>query len=177
MKKFWKIFGWVALGIFLQFKFNVLYGIVFLENLNFHDRTYYVSMKMSPVNDQLKILKIKTVVHHSLGPDYFANVYIPEHYKVLNKEPYLGAETIPGYRAYNMSMKRKYRDVLATEDFIISPVKKSLELPSTPILIDFLNLNQSLHKDETYRIATTKQNTHLEGPEVAEATYPQQLGM
>lgn len=177
VKKYLIIFGWIAVGIFLQFKFNVLYGIVFLENLNFHDRTYYVSMKMSPTSDRLRILNVKTVVHHSLGPDYFANVYIPEQYKVLNKEPYLGAEAIPGYRAYNMNMKRKYRDVLSSEDFIIAPIKKGLEIPSTPVLVDFLNLNQSLHKDETYRLATTKQNTRLKGPEVAEATYPQQLGM
>jgi hypothetical protein len=177
VKKFWKIFGWVALGIFLQFKFNVLYGIVFMENLNFHDRTYYVSMKMSPTSDSLRILKVQAVVHHSLGPDYFANVYIPEQYKVLNKEPYLGAEAIPGYKAYNMNMKRKYRDVLSTEDFIIASQVKDMEISSTPILVDFLNLNQSLHKDKTYNLATIKQNTRLEGPEVAEATYPQQLGM
>ena len=177
MKKFWKIFGWIALGIFLQFKFNVLYGIVFLENLNFHDRTYYVSMKMSPTDGNLRVLQVHTMVHHSLGPDYFANVYIPEQYKVLNKKPYLGAEAMPGYKAYNMNMKRKYRDVLSTEDFIIAPMVKDVEVSSTPILIDFLNLNQSLHKDESYTLATTKQNTQLEGPEVAEKTYQQQLGM
>ncbi len=76
-----------------------------------------------------------------------------------------------------MKMKRKYRDVLSTEDFIIAPQGKDMEIPSTPILVDFLNLNQSLHKDETYRLATTKQNTRLDGPEMAEATYPQQLDM
>lgn len=177
MKKFWKIFGWIALGVFLQFKFNLLYGIVFLENLNFHDRTYYVSMKMAPTDERLRILQVQAVVHHSLGPDYFANVYIPEQYKVLNKEPYVGAEAIPGYKAYHMAMKRKYRDVLSTEDFIIAPMNNDLEVPSTPIMVDFLNLNQSLHKDETYRLATTKQSTQLEGPKIAEATYPQQLGM
>ena len=177
VKKFLKIFGWIALGIFLQFKFNVLYGIVFMENLNFHDRTYYVSMKMSPTDGNLRVLRVHTMVHHSLGPDYFANIYIPEQYKVLNKEPYLGAEAMPGYKAYQMNMKRKYRDVLSTEDFIIAPMAKDMEIPSTPVLIDFLNLNQSLHKDETYNLATTKQNTRLEGPEVAEATYAQRLDM
>lgn len=177
MKKFWKIFGWIALGIFLQFKFNVLYGIVFLENLNFHDRTYYVSMKMTPTDDRLRVLQVHAMVHHSLGPDYFANVYIPEQYKVLNKEPYLGAEAMPGYKAYSLNMKRKYRDVLSTENFIIVPQTKDMEVSSVPVMIDFLNLNQSLHKDNTYRLATAKQNTRLEGPEVAEATYPQQLGM
>ena len=177
MKKFWKIFGWIALGIFLQFKFNVLYGIVFLENLNFHDRAYRVSMKMSPTDASLRVLQVQAMVHHSLGSDYFANVYIPEHYKVLNKEPYLGAESVPGYKAYNMGMKRKYRDVLSTEDFIIAPVEKNIEIPSTPILVDFLNLNQSLHKDKTYTLATIKQSTQLAGPKVAEATYPQQLDM
>jgi hypothetical protein len=157
--------------------FKITFGIVFLENLWFHDRAYFVKMKMTPTEESLRVLQIQTVVHHSLGPDYFANVYIPEQYRVLNKEPYLGAEAVPGYKAYHMNMKRKYRDVLSTEDFIIAPVVKDMEIPSIPILIDFLNLNQSLHKDETYLLATTQQNTRLEGPEVAEATYPQQLDM
>lgn len=177
MKKFWKIFGWVALGIFLQFKFNVLYGIVFLENLNFHDRAYYVRIKMAPTDASLRVMQVQTVVHHSLGSDYFANVYIPEQYQVLNKEPYLGAEAIPGYTAYAMNMKRKYRDVLSSEDFLIAPKIGDADIPAVPILVDFLNLNQSLHKDKTYHLATLKQNTQLEGPEVAEATYPQQLDM
>ncbi len=177
MKKYLIIFAWIALGIILQFKFNVLYGIVFMENLNFHDRTYYVQIKMAPTDARLRVLKIQTVVHHSLGSDYFANVYIPEQYAVLNKEPYLGAEAVPGYKAYAMNMKRKYRDVLSTEDFIIAPRVKDMEIPSTPILIDFLNLNQSLHKDKTYHLATLQQNTQLQGPEMAEATYPQQLDM
>lgn len=177
MKKFWKIFGLLVLGITLQAMFKITFGIVFLENLWFHDRTYFVSIKISPTDESLRVLHIQTVVHHSLGPDYFANIYIPEQYRVLNKEPYLGAEAVPGYKAYNMNMKRKYRDVLSTEDFIIAPQGKDMEIPSTPILVDFLNLNQSLHKDETYRLATTKQNTQLDGPEMAEATYPQQLDM
>ena len=157
--------------------FKITFGIVFLENLWFHDRTYYVSMKISPADESLRVLQVHTMVHHSLGPDYFANVYIPEQYKVLNKEPYLGAEAVPGYKAYNMNMKRKYRDVMSTEDFIIAPLAKDMEISSIPILVDFLNLNQSLYKDDTYHLATTKQNTRLEGPKVAEATYPQQLGM
>ena len=106
MRKFWKVFGWVFLGIFLQFKFNALYGIVFLENLNFHDRSYFVEMNMVPTKESMRILKVKTTVHHSLGSDYFTNIYIPEQYKVLNETPYAGAEVVPGYIAYKMNMKR-----------------------------------------------------------------------
>ncbi|MGP0564565.1 hypothetical protein ACTRW9_12455 [Nitrospina sp. 32_T5] len=177
MKKFWAIFGWICLGIFLQFKFNILYGIVFLENLNFHDRTYFVKMNLTDVEGPLSILKVETVVHHSLGKDYFANVYIPENYKVINKEPYLGTETIPGYVAYSMNMKRKYRDVLAKEDFIIAPQSPEGTIESKPVLIHFENMKQRLHKDETFHLATVQGNTQLEGPAVAEAVYPQQLGM
>jgi len=177
VKKFWRIFGLIVLGITLQSMFKITFGIVFLENLWFHDRTYYVKMKMTPTEESLRVLQIQTVVHHSLGPDYFANVYIPEQYKVLNKEPNLGAEAVPGYKAYNMNMKRKYRDVLSTDDFIIAPMAKDLVIPATPVLVDFLNLHQSLHKDESFILATTNQNTRLEGPEMAEATYPQQLDM
>ena len=177
MRKFWKIFGWVFLGIFVQFKFNALYGIVFLENLNFHDRTYLVEMRMVSTEESLRILKVKTTVHHSLGPDYFANVYIPEHYKILNETAYAGAEVLPGYLAYKMNMKRKYRDVLAVKDFIIAPKITSEDIPAQPIKVHFENLKQRLHSDETYQISTLKLKTKLEGPEVSEVIYPQKLGM
>ncbi|NIQ03577.1 MAG: hypothetical protein GWM98_27185 [Nitrospinaceae bacterium] len=177
MKKFWKIFGWICLGILIEFKFDVIAGTVYLENYAFHDRTYYVQMNMTPASGDLQILKVHTIVHHSLGPDYFATVYIPNFYKVINKKPYMGAEAIPGYTAYNMNMKRKYRDVLSTEDFIIQPNAVGGEIPATPVLIDFLNLKQSLHKDNTYQLVTSKNRMQLEGPEIAGATYPQKLGM
>ena len=177
MRKFWRLLGWVFLGIFLQFKFNALYGIVFLENLNFHDRTYLVEMNMIPTEESLRVLKVKTTVHHSLGPDYFANVYIPKNYKVLNEMPYAGAEVLPGYLAYKMNMKRKYRDVLAENHFIIAPQNLKANVPVKPIKVHFENLKQRLHSDETYQISTLKLKTKLDGPEVAEATYPQKLGM
>ena len=175
MKKFWRVFGWIFLGIFLQFKFNVLYGIVFLENLNFHDRTYWVEMKMTPSDESLRVLKIKTTVHHSLGPDYFSNVYIPKQYKILNHEPDEGVQNIEGYQSYKMNMKRKYRDVLAETNFILIPQQK--EIASLPIKVHFENLKQRLHADETFKLSTQTKNTTLEGPEKAEAIYPQKLGM
>ena len=175
MRKFWRVFGWVFLGIFIQFKFNALYGIVFLENLNFHDRSYWVEMKMIPTDENLRVLQVKTTVHHSLGGDYFANVYIPNQYKVLNHEPYTGVEAIEGYHAYKMNMKRKYRDVLAKTDFILTPQGK--DITSTAMKVHFENLKQRLHADNTYQIATSNNNTQLQGPEKAEAIYPQKLGM
>lgn len=177
MRKFWRVFGWVFLGIFLQFKFNALYGIVFLENLNFHDRTYLVEMSMVPTEESLRILKVKTTVHHSLGPDYFANIYIPDNYKVLNDIPYAGAEAIPGYQAYKMKMKRQYRDVSGEKHFIISPLKLDENISSQPINVHFENLKQRLHSDKTYMIFTKQSKTQLEGPKIVEAIYPQKLGM
>ncbi len=177
MKKYWKIFGWICLGIFLQFKFNVLYGIVFLENLNFHDRSYWVKMDLKPVEDSLQILTVETTVHHSLGADYFANVYIPETYRVVNKEPYLGAETRPGYKAYQMNMKRKYRDVISRETFLLLPKEKGKEIPPTPLVVHFQNMHQLLHEDKSFQLATAKKQMTLDGPELAEAIYNQQLGM
>ncbi len=176
MKKFFKIFGWICLGIFLQFKFSVLYGIVFLENLNFHDRTYFISMKLSPIAKSTQILNVKTTVHHSLGPDYFANIYIPKSIKVYNASAYKGAEPIKGYVAYQMNMKRKYRDVLASQDFIISSTT-SEQLPPTPILVHFENMKQRLHSDKTYLISTTADQTILRGPEKVAVKYPQSFGM
>lgn len=175
MKLFLKTLGWIFLGIFLQFKFSVLYGIVFLENLNFHDRTYYVKMNLVATDESLRILHLETIVHHSLGPDYFANVYVPLQYKVLNKEPYQGAEDVPGYQAYKMNMKRKYRDVLSSEDFIIAPGQP--DISPVPILVHFENMKQRVHADKTYLLSTKAKDTRLEGPKVVEATYPQKLGM
>lgn len=179
MKRFFKIFGWVCLGIFLQFKFNILYGIVFLENLNFHDRTYIVEIKLNPVNDTTDILNVKTTVHHSLGSDYFATVYIPSQFRVLNLDPYKGSEALKGYLAYQMNMTRKYRDVLATADLIIAPQTGELkkEISPIPIVVHFENLRQRLHTDKTYLLSLNNGTIRLEGPKMAEAKYPQKYGM
>ena len=177
MRKSLKVVGWIFLGIFLQFKFSALYGIVFLENLNFHDRSYFVEGKLVPASESVHLLTIKTTVHHSLGSDYFANVYIPEKYKVVNKDPYAGAETIEGYLAYKMNMKRKYRDVLSTEDFIITPSIPNKAIETAPILVHFENMEQRLHIDKTFKLSSTNNKIALNGPKRAEATYPQQLGM
>lgn len=177
MKKFWKVLGWVCLGIFLQFKFNVLYGIVFLENLNFHDRTYIIKMSIAPSESSVGVLQIETVVHHSLGANYFANVYIPDKYKVLNMSPYKGAEAISGYEVYKMDMQRKYRDVLDHKDLLITPKNPDENIPSTPVLVHFENMNQLLHSDKTYRLVTSNQVTHIEGPPAVETVYPQKWGM
>lgn len=177
MKKLLKILGWVCLGIFIQFKFNALYGIVFLENLNFHDRSYIVKMKIIPADGPIRVLRVDTIVHHSLGSDYFANIYIPEQYKVLNRLPYKAAESIPGYNAYQMNMKRKYRDVLDHADLIITPENVDENVPSTPIMVFFENMNQVLHRDQTYSLSTLDKNTRMKGPPEVEAKYPQQWGM
>lgn len=177
MKKTFKIIGWICLGIFIQFKFNALYGIVFLENLNFHDRSYIVKIKSIPTKGTISILNIDTIVHHSLGPDYFVNVYIPEQYKVLNQKAYTAAESITGYKAYQMEMKRKYRDVLDHADFIIDTDIPSKNIPALPILVLFENMDQILHRDQTYIISTRDNKTQIEGPPEIEIKYPQKWGM
>ncbi|MFQ5717336.1 MAG: hypothetical protein ACE5GQ_09580 [Nitrospinales bacterium] len=177
MKHIFKIAGWIFLGIILQFKFNVLYGIVYLENLNFHDRAYITKMKSTPTGKNVQILHVETIVHHSLGADYFSNVYIPDGYNVLNRVPYGGAEPIPGYKPYQMDMKRKYRDVLAKADFIIVPAQAGMNFPPAPIIVHYENMKQLLHKDSTYLLSTKGDDTQLEGPVLVEATFPQKLGM
>ena len=95
----------------------------------------------------------------------------------MNETAYAGAEVLPGYLAYKMNMKRKYRDVLGEKHFIITPQKLDEDISVKPIKVHFENLKQRLHSDETYLISTTKRKTRLEGPEVAQAIYPQKLGM
>ena len=176
MNKILKIFGWVCLGIFLQFKFSVLYGIVFLENLNFHDRTYLVKANLINTEESVRVLHLETIVHHSLGPDYFAYVYIPDRYKVLNQEPDHVSKPLEGYLAYQMNMKRKYRDVLSVKDFLITPAEKRNILPA-PIIVKFENMKQPLYTNETYILSTKRNVIQLEGPKIAEAIFPQKLGM
>lgn len=177
MKRFFQIFGWICLGVFLQFKFNILYGIVFLENLSFHERSYIVKVQLTPVREETNILHLETIVHHSLGSDYFATVYIPINYKVLNQTPYIGTEVPAGYQAFQMKMKRRYRDVLAKTDFIITPQDSVEESSPSPILVHFENLKQFLHKDTTYHLSVKDKQVQLEGPELIEAKYPQKFGM
>ncbi|OGW15642.1 MAG: hypothetical protein A3K09_01285 [Nitrospinae bacterium RIFCSPLOWO2_12_FULL_47_7] len=176
MKKYLKIFGWICLGILLQLKFDVLYEIVCLENLSFHSRLYSIKMNLAPTPESVRVLHIETAVRYSLGKDYFVSVYIPSQYKVINKSPQLGAEVIPGYQAYSVDMKRKYRDVLAATDFIIVPKIPDEEIPPAPIHIHFENSRQRLHADKTYTLSTISKDTQLKGPPTIEVKYPQQWG-
>ena len=96
---------------------------------------------------------------------------------MVNKKPYTGAETIQGYLAYKMNMKRKYRDVLSVEDFIITPSVPGKEISVSPVLVHFENMKQRLHTDKNFKLSSIGDQIHLEGPELAETTYPQKLGM
>jgi hypothetical protein len=148
-----------------------------LENLSFHERTYIVKSQITPVSEKTSIFHMETTVHHSLGSDYFATVYIPTNYKVLNQAPYMGTEVPEGYLAYQMNMKRRYRDVLAKTDFIIAPHDSGKDIPPSPVLVHFENLKQFLHKDATYLLSIKNKQVQLEGPELIEAKYPQKFGM
>ena len=84
---------------------------------------------------------------------------------------------IQGYNAYKMNMKRKYRDVLSSEDFIIAPSAPDKTIEPAPILIHFENMEQRLHTDKTFELSISNNIMALKGPKRAEATYPQQWGM
>jgi hypothetical protein len=76
-----------------------------------------------------------------------------------------------------MGMKRKYRDVLSSEDFIITPFIPDITIEPAPILVHFENMEQRLHIDKTFELSSSNNIIALKGPKRAEATYPQQLGM
>ncbi len=177
MKPYLRILGWIFVGILLQFKFDVLYQIVRLENLSFHTRSYIIKMNLMPSDETLRVLHVETTVHYSQGADYFAYVYIPTQYKVINKTPDLRAQSIAGYQVFQMDMKRKYRDVIAATDFIIAPQTTDTEIAPIPLLIHFENLKQRLHDDKTYILSTHDKDTQLQGPAKVEVNYPQQFGL
>ena len=134
-------------------------------------------MKLDEKSSDLRVLNVGTTVHHSLGSDYFANVYIPDSYEVINREPYQGTEVLAGYQAYQMPMKRKYRDVLATADFILTAAQEDEAVSPAPIVVHFENLKQRLHTDKSYVLSVKDKRLKLEGPEIAEKIYPQKWGM
>lgn len=177
VKKYLKIVGWVCVGILLQLRFDVLYEIVCLENLGFHTRLYTIKMNLVPTEESVRVLHIETSARYTLGKDYFVYIYIPTQYKVVNKAPYLRAEAIPGYQVYAMDMKRKYRDVQATTDFVIALRNLDENVSPTPILVHFENTKQRLHADKTYLLSTASKHTQLEGPPMIEVKYPQQWGL
>ena len=76
-----------------------------------------------------------------------------------------------------MNMKRKYRDVLSSEDFIITPSVPDKTIESAPVLVHFENMEQRLHTDKTFELSSSDNIIALKGPKRAEATYPQQWGM
>jgi hypothetical protein len=177
LKKYLTISGWILVGILIQFQLDPLYRIVVLENLGFHERTYKIKMNLASTPESLRVLHVETSVNFSLGPDYFANVYIPVQYKVLNRSPNLRAEAIAGYKAYQIDMMRKYRHVQARTDFIIVPQNIDESVQQLPILVHFENMKQRLHVDKTYLLSTLNKITRLDGPEMVEAKYPQQVGL
>ena len=95
----------------------------------------------------------------------------------MNQKPYTAAESINGYKAYQMNMKRKYRDVLDHVDLMIAPDIPSKNIPALPILVFFENMDQVLHRDQTYLISTRGNNTQIDGPLEVETKYPQKWGM
>ena len=76
-----------------------------------------------------------------------------------------------------MNMKRKYRDVLSSEDFIVAPSVPDKTIEPAPIFVHFENMEQRLHTDKTFELSSSDNKIALKGPKRAEATYPQQLGM
>ena len=72
---------------------------------------------------------------------------------------------------------KKYRDVLSVVDFIITPSVSGNEVLASPILVHFENMKQRLHTDKTFQLSSVDNKIQLKGPELAEATYPQKLGM
>ena len=67
MRKFWRVFGWVFLGIFLQFKFNLLYGIVFLENLNLYPGVYNISDNYSIGKSEIQIKLLPAAANYGIN--------------------------------------------------------------------------------------------------------------
>ncbi|MCL0039665.1 hypothetical protein M1M85_01815 [Nitrospinaceae bacterium] len=76
-----------------------------------------------------------------------------------------------------MYKERKYRDVLSSEDFIITPSVPDKTIEPAPVLVHFENMEQRLHADKTFELSSSNNIITLKGPKRAEATYPQQLGM
>ena len=67
--------------------------------------------------------------------------------------------------------------ILRTNFIISSLLVPGPKTSATPILVHFENMKQRLHTDKTFELSSIDNKIQLKGPELAEATYPQQLGM
>ena len=149
----------ILFGIIIQNKFDVLQGIIDLENRYFHEEEYDFVMKVLPFGSSNNIMSVRGQILYSFE-NYKAELLIPKEYRVKNKTPQKGVLEREGYHTYFLkSFVKKYRDLCSYDGLVISP--ESPDISKQPVIVAVLSGNDIRHISETYSIETKNKEVVL----------------
>ncbi len=149
----------ILFGIIIQNRFDVIVGIIDLENRFFHKEEYAFVMKVLSVNSSSNIMGVRGQVLYSVE-DYKAELLIPKEYRVSNKTPQKGVLEREGYYTYFLrSFVKKYRDLCSYDGLMITP--ESSDISKRPVIVAVLSGNDIRYLSEAYSIETKNKKVIL----------------
>ncbi len=142
----------ILFGIIIQNRFDVIEGIIDLENRLFHEEEYDFVMKILPVDSSNNVMGVRGQVLYSYE-DYKAELLIPKEYRVNNKTPQKGVLEREGYYTYFLrSFIKKYRDLCSYDGLVITP--ESPDISKKPVIVAVLSGNDIRFMSEIHSIET-----------------------
>tara|TARA_B100000959_G_C14989241_1_gene627016 strand:+ start:3372 stop:3941 length:570 start_codon:yes stop_codon:yes gene_type:complete len=149
----------ILFGIIIQNRFDVMEGIIDLENRFFHEEEYDFVMKVLPVGSSNNIMGVRGQVLYSFE-NYKAELLIPKEYRVNNKTPQKGVLERDGYHTYFLkSFVKKYRDLCSYDGLVITP--ESPDISKQPVIVAVLSGSDIRYMSETYSIETKNKKVVL----------------
>ena len=149
----------ILFGIIIQNKFDVLQGIIDLENRYFHEEEYDFVMKVLPFGSSNNIMSVRGQILYSFE-NYKAELLIPKEYRVNNKTPKKGALERDGYHTYFLkSFVKKYRDLCSYDGLVLTP--ESPDISKQPVIVAVLSGNDIRYMSESYSIETKNKEVVL----------------
>ena len=140
------------MGIILQNRFDLMEGIIDLENRFFHKEEYDFVMKILPVASPNNIMGVRGQILYSFG-DYRVELLVPKKYHVNNKSREKGIVEREGYYTYFLkSYEKKYRDLCSYDGLMITP--ESPDISKQPLIVAVLSGKDVRYLSETYSIET-----------------------
>ena len=142
----------ILFGIIIQNRFDLIGGIIDLENRLFHKEEYDFVMKILPVASPNNIMGVRGQILYSFG-DYRAELLVPKKYHVNNKSHQKGIIEREGYYTYFLkSYEKKYRDLCSYDGLMITP--ESPDISKQPLIVAVLSGKDVRYLSETYSIET-----------------------
>lgn len=149
----------ILFGIIIQNRFDVIEGIIDMENRLFHKEEYNFVMKVLPVGSSNNLMGVRGQVLYSVE-DYKAELLIPKEYRVNNKTPQRGVLERDGYYTYFLrSFVKKYRDLCSYDGLMITP--ESPDISKQPVIVAVLSGNDIRYISKIYSIETKNKKVVL----------------